>query len=65
MALATRDEAQLIDTAERLEAAGIPHIVIREPDAPFNGAATAIGVFPTTDRGPIKKALSRLRLLQE
>lgn len=65
MALAARDEAQLLDTAARLAADAIPHLVIREPDAPFNGAAMAIGVLPTSDRRQLRKVLGRLRLLQE
>lgn len=63
VALGAADEAALEEAAARLSDRQIPHVVIREPDAPFFGARTAIGVVPTADRASVKKALGRLRLL--
>jgi hypothetical protein len=52
----------LLHIHERLLDAGIECILIREPDAPFNGAATAIGCFPLP-RKKIRRVLSGLPLL--
>lgn len=62
--LAAENEAKLLRAHQRLEKRGIPHIVIREPDAPFCGAATAIGVYPVRDRRPVRRALERFKLLK-
>lgn len=51
----------LID--RQLQKLGIPHVAIREPDAPYNGALTAIGLVPLLDRSVVKPLLSRLPLL--
>jgi len=61
--LAVPDESALTQLAERLYHAGIPHIAIREPDPPWCGAMTAIGLKPIADRRMIKKVLGRLPLL--
>lgn len=61
--LAVDHEQDLVDLATRLERAGIAHKLIREPDAPFNGAATALGVAPGPRR-PLRRLLSRLPLLR-
>lgn len=57
--LAIVDEAALLALADRLTAAGEPHVLIREPDAPWRGAATAIGLAPRVGR---LKLLSSLPL---
>lgn len=56
-------EADLLEIAARLSIAGIPHIVIREPDAPYCGQATAIGVCPM-ERKPVRKVLGNLPLIK-
>jgi len=55
---------ELLDVRRRLEDAGIPHRLIVEPDAPHNGAPTAIGVAPTQDRRKVRKVLGRLPLFK-
>lgn len=45
-ALMAETSADLEALAVRLAEASIPHVVIREPDAPYNGAATAVGITP-------------------
>jgi peptidyl-tRNA hydrolase len=60
--LAARDEEHLLEIADRLWAAEIPHRVIYEPDAPFNDEATAIGIWPTRDRERIRAVTSDLPL---
>lgn len=60
---AARDEAHLLEIEARLHAAGVRFITFREPDPPFNGAATAIGICPGP-RQPVRKLLSDLPLLR-
>lgn len=62
--LSVRDERELRAVHERLERAGIEHVLICEPDVPWNGAATAIGVSPSVARKEVKKHLSMLPLLR-
>jgi len=61
--LSASDEEELCKVADKLSARRIPFKIIYEPDAPFNGEATAIGVYPVLDRTKLRKALSRLPLL--
>ena len=61
--LSLKNEEQLFLVAEKLSSRRIPYKVIYEPDSPFNGEATAIGLYPTKDRKQIRRALSRLSLL--
>lgn len=63
--LAVRSEAELAALARKLALAGIPHTVIDEPDPPWNGQLTAIGLVPTADRAAVKPLLSCLPLLKE
>lgn len=43
--------------------AGIEHVQVREPDAPWNGQMTAIGLVPVADRSIVKGVLGKLPLL--
>lgn len=65
VALAVDDESSLERIEARLIQKEIPHIAIREPDLPWNGAIMAIGLHPVIDRKPIRKVLGRLPLLKE
>jgi peptidyl-tRNA hydrolase len=60
--LSVPSEEALLDTERRLQKAGVPHVSIREPDAPWNGQLTVIGLVPTTDRTVIRKLTSSLPL---
>lgn len=62
--LAVTGIKELLDVRNALEDAGIPYKLICEPDAPFNGAPTAIGLMPTRDRRKVRKVLGRLPLLK-
>ena len=62
--LAAPDIPGLLCVRDALEAAGLPYKLICEPDAPFNGAPTAIGLAPSRDRRRIRKVLGRLPLLK-
>jgi hypothetical protein len=61
--LAAADAASLARVEERLRLAGIAHVAIREPDAPWCGALMAIGVVPVGDRAAVRRALGRMPLL--
>lgn len=56
--LAASSEQALLDLAARLSAVGLAHVLVREPDAPWNGAATAIGLAPVDAAG--RAAVRRL-----
>jgi len=62
--LSVDDERALREVHERLERAGIEHVLISEPDAPWCGAATAIGVSPRARREEVRRQLSMLPLLR-
>lgn len=59
--LAAPSEASLLALHERLSYFQIPHVLIREPDAPYFNAATALGIPPQA-RGPLRRYLKELRL---
>jgi hypothetical protein len=64
IALMVADEGELALLAERLELAGVPHVVIREPDPPWSGAAMAIGIPPVADARAARRVLAQLPLLK-
>ncbi len=59
--LAATSEGHLITVAEALADAGTPHVLVREPDPPWLGAATAIGL-PPMPRQAAPRFLKRLAL---
>lgn len=59
--LAAEHEEALLKLELRLQLAGIPHKVIREPDSPWNNQAMAIGIVPC-GRSTVRKVLSHLPL---
>lgn len=61
--LSVPDECSLHLLERQLQRAGVQHVSIREPDAPWNGALTAIGLMPIADRSTVKPLLTRLPLL--
>ena len=56
-------EAALAVIERQLQRAGIPHVAVREPDPPYNGALTAIGLVPLQDRSQVKRIFNKLSLL--
>lgn len=44
--LGARNEAKLLKLERELVAAGVPHVAVREPDAPWNGQLMSIGAVP-------------------
>lgn len=56
-------ETDLTRLHDRLTQADIPHTSIHEPDAPWNGQMTAIGLAPLVDRARVRPILRNLQLL--
>lgn len=61
--LAVPDESALSALADRLARAGVVHRCVTEPDAPYLGALTAIGLRPC-ERKEVQRLLSSLPLLK-
>lgn len=61
--LAVPDEATLMSYEIKIVEAGLRYSPIREPDEPYNGALTAIGIEPQARSKP-RKILSNLPLLK-
>lgn len=49
--------------AIKLQIAGIHHVLIREPDPPYNGAATAVGIEPQ-DRDAVRAYVAHFKALR-
>lgn len=64
IALAVRDEAELVEVEQSLVRLGISHRAIREPDTPWCGALMAIGIAPVADRALVAPVTAKLRLLR-
>jgi len=66
IALAAPDEAALLLLEARLLEENIPHVAVREPDAPFNGALLSIGLRPCyrADLHAVRDILPRLPLIR-
>ena len=64
VALSVPDETSLRELARRLWDSEVPHKLILEPDAPYDGQAMAIGIFPTTDRDRVRRLTSSLPLVK-
>lgn len=60
--LSAPDQPALEVLRLRLEAAGVEHKAIYEPDPPWLGALTAIGLKPVADRARLRPILSSLPL---
>lgn len=63
IALAARDEAHLSEVSFALFRAGIKHVRVVEPDAPYSGQLMALGV-PPGERSRLRRHLSSLPLLR-
>lgn len=62
--LVAKSSQELEDLGTTLQCESIPHIVIREPDAPYNGVATAVGISPTTDRERVRPFVNSFKVLR-
>ena len=61
--LTAPDERALLAIALRLKLAKVAHVMIHEPDAPWDGQLTAIGVRPER-REVLRRHLSSYPLLK-
>ena len=61
--LVAKDSQALEDLGTTLLCNGVPHVVIREPDEPYRGCATAVGVAPTIDREAIRIFFAAFKVL--
>lgn len=66
--LGVPNQRALLRVEKRLLDAGIRHVAVREPDAPWNGQLMTIGLWPIEDRWSAvdryrRPILSRLKLL--
>jgi hypothetical protein len=62
--LVAKSSDELEALGEALIAARIPRVVIHEPDPPYNGVATAVGIAPTRDRDPIRQLVGGFKVLR-
>ena len=63
VALSAEDEIELLRVEQRLLKYDIPHVSIREPDAPFYGELMAIGIKPGL-KSQLRKHFSNLKLIR-
>lgn len=61
--LSVPDEPALHLLKRRLQGAGVPHVSVFEPDEPWCGSMTAIGLAPVADRRQVRRLLEDLPLL--
>jgi hypothetical protein len=54
---------ELVAIARRLAEAGVPHVLVHEPDEPWRGAPMAIGVVPIS-RARVRRLLAHLPLVR-
>ena len=54
---------ELADLGRTLAAAGVPHVLVHEPDEPWRGALMAIGVVPIS-RALVRRYLAHLPLVR-
>jgi hypothetical protein len=64
VALEAKTSDDLVALSAALAEAAIHHALIREPDPPYNGAATAVGIAPSVDRERIKPFVSHFKVLR-
>lgn len=64
VALEAESSSELEQLYRELVSANISATIIREPDPPYNGAATAVGIAPTADRMRVRRHVDRFRILR-
>lgn len=65
ISLLCKDEQELLEFCSKLEAQGIPHVLIREPDAPYCNQAMAVGLYPVVRTKNLRKLTSGFQLTEE
>lgn len=64
VALVAETAHDLEQLHEQLTAAGIHHTIIHEPDPPYSGSATAVGIAPILDRAILKPFVGHFKVLR-
>jgi hypothetical protein len=66
VALVADKSDELVALSKALHAAEppIPHVLIVEPDPPYQGAATALGIMPTRDRERVRAFVAHFPILK-
>ena len=64
VALVAESSADLEACSRSLTEAGIHHVLITEPDEPYFGAATALGIEPTKDRDRVRPHVAHFKVLR-
>ena len=62
VALHAPNELVLLELGSLLREADIPHVIVAEPDSPWNGQVMAIGLAITKDRAKLRPFLKKLKL---
>lgn len=62
--LHVENEKQLLEYGEILSKKEYAHVLIREPDAPYNNDAMSIGLAPSTKRNQLRKIFYHLNALK-
>jgi hypothetical protein len=62
--LHVKDEAHLFEYADLIKNKDFPHVIIREPDEPYNNAAMSIGLQPNDRRNALRKLFYHLNLVK-
>lgn len=63
VALVAETSEDIVKLGAELELAGIHHVIVREPDIPYQGAATALGTEPMP-REKVSSLLSGFKVLR-
>lgn len=64
VALVAEKATDLEALHEALEKAGIHHVIVREPDPPYHGSATAVGIEPMVDREAVRPYVKHFKVLR-
>lgn len=64
VALVAEKADELEALHEELTKAGIHHVIVREPDPPYFGSATVVGIEPTVDREAVRPFVKAFKVLR-
>lgn len=63
--LHVENEQQLLEYAQLMQEKQISHVLIREPEQPYNGAAMSLGLAPSTRRNAFRRLFYHLQLVKD
>lgn len=59
------DEKELLKYVEIIKQKNFSHVLIKEPDEPYNGAAMALGLTPSNRRNALRRVFYHLKLVND